>query len=91
MSVSFAECGTRPPVPTPVRRRLTEPVAAALITARGKVRLTVSGADETVTVSVVADCPPDAVPVRDTDGVRTSTVQDGDRLWIKATWRGEPS
>lgn len=88
ISVSFVEFGVRPAIPTQVRRRLTAPASAALVTAREKVRLTVAGADGAVTVSVVADCPPNAVQVHNSDGVRTSTVVDGDRLWIKATWRG---
>ena len=88
VSVSFAEYGTRPRVPMRARRMLTEPAVAVLATARGKVRLTVVGADETVTVSVVSDRTPYAVPAPDRDGVRTAVVEDGDRLWIQTTWRG---
>ncbi|OLF12063.1 hypothetical protein BLA60_08545 [Actinophytocola xinjiangensis] len=88
VSVSFAEAGVRPVIPREVRRVLTEPAIAALATARGRVRLTVAGADGTVTVSVIADCPPQAVPVPNTDQIATSTMLDGDRLWIQATWQG---
>lgn len=90
VSVSFAEVGTRPEVPLAVRRALTEPAVAVLATARGKVRLTVAGDVETLTVSVVADRPPFAMPEPNQDGVRTASVIDGDRLWIQTTWRGEP-
>ncbi|GAB3463063.1 ATP-binding protein [Actinophytocola sediminis] len=88
VSVSFAECGIRPGIPLAVRRVLTEPAIAALATAKGRVRLTVAGSDGTVTVSVIADCPPQAVPVPNTDQIRTSTMLDGDRLWVQATWQG---
>lgn len=90
VSVSFAEVGTRPDVPLTVRRALTEPAVAVLATARGKVRLTVAGDVETLTVSVVAERPPFDMPEPNHDGVRTASVVDGDRLWIQTTWRGEP-
>ena len=89
VSVSFAEYGNRPAVPMRARRTLTEPAVAVLATARGKVRLTMAGTDETVTVSVVADRTPYTVPTPDRDGVWTAIVEDGDRLWIQTTWRGE--
>lgn len=89
VSVSFAEYGNRPAVPLLARRTLTEPAVAVLATARGKVRLTMAGTDETVTVSVVAARTPYTVPRPDRDGVRTAVVEDGDRLWIQTTWRGE--
>jgi hypothetical protein len=88
VSVSFAEYGPRPAFTPSVRRALTEPAVAALATARGKVRLTVAGTKDTVTVSVVADCPPHAVPTRYGDAVVTSTVTEGKWLWVQATWRG---
>jgi hypothetical protein len=88
VSVRFSERGDRPPVPTAVRRLLTEPAVAMLATARGDVRLTLVGAGETVTVSVVADAVPSDVPTVDNEEITTSMVQTGDRLWVQATWRG---
>lgn len=87
VTVSFAEYGARPELPAPVRRRLTEPVIAALASARGRVRLTIAGTGEAVTVSVVARCAPLA-PMPDGDGVSRSMMLDGDRLWVQAAWRG---
>ncbi|PRY28053.1 signal transduction histidine kinase [Pseudosporangium ferrugineum] len=87
--VSFAEYGTRPELPPRALRRLTEPAVEALATARGKVRLTIAGTGDAVTVSVIARCaPPPEVP--DGDGVRRSTVLDGDRWWIQSVWREAP-
>ncbi|WP_157239403.1 sensor histidine kinase [Catenuloplanes japonicus] len=88
VAVSFTEFGTFPALTPPVRRRLIEPAIAALATAQGRARLSVTGTRETVTVSVVAAClqPP---PAPDRDGVRRSTVADGDRFWIQATWQGD--
>ncbi|MDR7276912.1 sensor histidine kinase [Catenuloplanes atrovinosus] len=88
VTVTFAEQGARPELPPRVRRRLVEPAIAALATARGRARLTVSGTRETVTVSVVAACEPPP-PAPDGDGVRRSVLADGDRLWIQAAWQGE--
>ncbi|ONI81045.1 hypothetical protein ALI144C_21030 [Actinosynnema sp. ALI-1.44] len=88
VSVRFSERGERPPVPVVMRRLLTEPAVAVLATARGNVRLTVVGAGEEVTVSVVADSLPYDVPVVDNDEITTSTVTTGDRMWVQATWRG---
>ncbi|MEO3743645.1 ATP-binding protein [Plantactinospora sp. B5E13] len=85
--VTFAEFGDRPALPTQVRRRLTEASVWALATARGKVRLTVVGADREVTVSVVAANAPEAVPFPDSDGVHTSTTVEGERLWIRSSWQ----
>nr|CTQ95779.1 NanT5 [Kibdelosporangium sp. MJ126-NF4] len=88
VSVRFSERGERPPVPVLMRRLLTEPAVAVLATARGNVRLTVVGAGEQVTVSVVADSAPYDLPVVDNDEITTSTVTTGDRMWVQATWRG---
>lgn len=87
VAVTFAERGERPPMPKEARRLLTEPAVAVLATAKSTARLTVVGLDGSVTVSVVADAPPDAVPDVDRDGVTTSTVVTGDRIWVEATWR----
>ncbi len=67
---------------------LVVPAVAVLATARGNVRLTVVGAGEQVTVSVVADSVPYDVPVVDNDEITTSTVTTGNRMWVQATWRG---
>lgn len=85
VAVTFADYGARPELPPLVRRRLTEPAIAALATARGRARLTISGTGEAVTVSVVAACPPPQLPP-DADGVSRSVVPDGDRVWILAEW-----
>jgi len=52
-------------------------------------RLTLAGAPGSVTVSVVAECPPPVARASVGDGVDVSTMRQGDRLWIKATWREE--
>lgn len=83
--VAFAERGTRPKLPAHVRRRLTEPTIAVLAGARGKARVTVTGTEQNVTVSVLAACAPVA-SIPDGDGVSISTVRNGDRWWIQATW-----
>lgn len=86
IAVSFAEYGVRPELPPEARRRLTEPAVAALATARGKVRLTIAGTGDAVTVSVVADCAAPA-EVPDGDGVRCSALRDGDRWWVQAVFK----
>jgi hypothetical protein len=88
VSVRFSERGDRPPVPTAVRRMLTESAVAMLATARGDVRLTVVGADDKVTVSIVAKAARDDVPIVQNEEITTSTVLNGDRLWVEATWKG---
>jgi signal transduction histidine kinase len=84
--VSFADYGNRPELPPAARRRLTEPAIAALATARGKVRLTIAGTGDAVTVSVIAACSTPS-ELGDRDGVRRSAVLDGGRWWIQAVWR----
>jgi signal transduction histidine kinase len=85
--VSFAERGTYPTLPAQVRRRLTEPTIAALATARGKARVTVTGTEQAVTVSVLAECEPFTSDTADAGGVAVSTMQNGAKWWIQATWR----
>jgi hypothetical protein len=87
IAVQFAERGIKPEVPDTVRRALTEPAVAALATAVSTARLTVIGSPEAVTVSVVADAPADLVAPVSSPEVDMSTRVDGDRVWIKATWR----
>jgi signal transduction histidine kinase len=87
IAVQFAERGVKPDVPDAVRRALTGPALAALATAASTARLTVIGSPEAVTVSVVADAPVEFVAPFSSPEVDMSTRVDGDRVWIKATWR----
>ncbi|RSM81972.1 hypothetical protein DMH04_26890 [Kibdelosporangium aridum] len=88
--VHLSERGERPPVPAGARRRLTEAAVAVLATATGAVRLTMVGTDNAVVLSVVAEAPQHEVPVVDGDGVTTSVMRSGDRLWVEAAWQGMP-
>jgi hypothetical protein len=85
--VSFAERGTYPTLPAQIRRRLTEPTIAALATARGKARVTVTGTEQAITVSVLTECAPFTLDMADGGGVTVSTMQNGAKWWIQATWR----
>lgn len=87
VAVTFAERGERPPMPKEARRLLTDPAVAVLATAKSTARLTVVGLAGSVTVSVVADAPPDAVPDVEAEGVTSETVVTGDRIWVETTWR----
>ncbi len=88
VKVQFAERGERPAVPTAVRRALTGPAITALATAAARARVTVVGSGGEVTVSVVADAELPQLPAVAERDVTTSVLVDGDRVWVKATWRG---
>ncbi|MGB3438080.1 MAG: ATP-binding protein [Actinophytocola sp.] len=87
ITVHFAERGERPQVPKSVRRALTDPAVAALATAASTARVTVIGAADEVTVSVVADSPPELVPTAMDPAIVVSTSDNGGKLWVKTTWR----
>ncbi|MFC4858692.1 sensor histidine kinase [Actinophytocola glycyrrhizae] len=87
VTVQFAERGERPQVPKAVRRALTDPAVAALATAASTARVTVIGAADEVTVSVVADAPAELVPTTADPAIKVSTTDNGGKLWIKTTWR----
>lgn len=87
ITVQFTERGERPQVPKAVRRALTDPAVAALATAASTARVTVLGAADEVTVSVVADAPMELVPVSKDPAIKMSTVDNGGKLWVKTTWR----
>ncbi|MBE1469387.1 hypothetical protein [Kibdelosporangium phytohabitans] len=84
--VSFAERRTRPALPTHIRRRLTEPTITALASARGKAWVAVTGTDQAVTVSVLAECAP-CTSTSDMGGVAIPAMRNGERWWIQATWQ----
>ena len=87
ITVQFAERGERPQMPKDVRRALTDPAVAALATAASTARVTVVGAHDEVTVSVVADAPAELVPTTKDPAIKVSTADNGGKLWIKTTWR----
>ncbi|GAB3875787.1 hypothetical protein GCM10029964_020920 [Kibdelosporangium lantanae] len=85
ITVHLDTWGERPVPPVAARRALTEPVVRALAGTASAARVTVLGATGEVTVSVVTDSP---VTVADTDpSVRVTTMTEGDRVWVEATWR----
>lgn len=57
--VTVERCGTIPALGVDVRRALTDPVLPVLMSAHRTARVTVSGHDEAVSVSVIADLDPD--------------------------------
>ncbi|HTI25195.1 MAG TPA: hypothetical protein VL652_29665 [Kutzneria sp.] len=84
--VDLATQGSWPGLPREVRRGLTEAPVRVLSTARNWARVTVLGTDSGVSVSVVADGgAAGAFPLAD-GAVTITTVEDEDRLWVKATW-----
>ncbi|MCE7011404.1 hypothetical protein LWC34_52635 [Kibdelosporangium philippinense] len=89
VSVRFAERGLCPRVPVEARCVLIAP-AVAMLAAASVARVSVVGAPESVTVSVVSDSPPESVPAVSCVGVSMSTVRCGQRIWVETTWmRGE--
>jgi hypothetical protein len=85
ITVHLDTWGERPVPPVAVRRALTEPVVRALAGTASTARVTLLGAADEVTVSIVSDSP---VTVADTDpSVAVTTTTEGDRVWVEATWR----
>jgi hypothetical protein len=73
--------------PPEVRRSLVEAVSGVLLVTARTARVTVGGTGSDVTVSVVTDG--DVGGAGDDGpggGVRRSTVVDGGRTWVEATW-----
>ena len=84
--VDLATQGSWPGLPLDVRRGLTEAPVRVLSTARRFARVTVLGTDSGVSVSVVADGDAAGIPTEADGAVVITTVEDEDRLWVKATW-----
>jgi hypothetical protein len=85
--VDLATQGSWPGLPREVRRGLTEAPVRVLSTARNWARVTVLGTDSGVSVSVVADGgAAGTFPLADS-AVTITTVEDEDRLWVRATWQ----
>jgi hypothetical protein len=85
--VDLSTQGSWPGLPLDVRRGLTEAPVRVLSTARNFARVTVLGTDSGVSVSVVADGDAAGIPAEADGAVLITTVEDEDRLWVKATWQ----
>ncbi|MGW5673008.1 hypothetical protein, partial [Micromonospora sp. NPDC003776] len=90
--IELVAIGTPPELPVEVRRRLADPLTAALADARGRARLTVvAGPDEVVISLVTPDHDgPDTSgpPLVDSDGpVEHVHERDGEIRWTQTRWR----
>jgi hypothetical protein len=79
--------GHWPSPPVEVRRDLTDAALTVLATAGSWARVTVTGDDDLVSVSVVADCGELTLPEPVTPGVRVETVGSGATTWMEARWQ----
>ncbi|SCF40957.1 hypothetical protein GA0070216_11479 [Micromonospora matsumotoense] len=94
LPIELIAIGTPPPLPVEVRRRLADPLAAALADATGWARLTVVAGPDEVVISLVApdvDGPgstdPPATPVGNDDQVEHVLERDGEIRWTQTRWR----
>ncbi|MEU1751597.1 hypothetical protein ABZ436_02900 [Micromonospora matsumotoense] len=94
LPIELIAIGTPPPLPVEVRRRLADPLAAALADATGWARLTVVAGPDEVVISLVApdvDGPgsidPPPAPVGDHDQVEHILERDGEIRWTQTRWR----
>ena len=87
VTVYLGTCGARPDPPRSVRRAMTEPVLALLASAESEARVTVLGSPTTVTVSVVTDGRPPAIPAP--EAITVTRLAQGGRHWVEVAWRAE--
>ncbi|MGS2616928.1 hypothetical protein ACVCAH_20755 [Micromonospora sp. LZ34] len=93
LPIDLVTIGTPPPLPVEVRRRLADPLTAALTGARDWARLTVVSGPDEVVVSLVApdrDGPDGSRPPPDHDGddrVEQLYEHDGEIRWTQTRWR----
>jgi hypothetical protein len=85
ITVHLDTWGERPVPPVEVRRALTEPVVRTLASAMSSARVTLIGAEDKVTVSVVADS--SGTVALDDSSVSVTSMSEGDLVWVEATWR----
>jgi hypothetical protein len=82
--------GSWPELPREVRRALTDGpmrVLSTLGATASPARVAIVGAFDTVSVSVVGDGELTGPAEEETHGVRTTSISDGGRVWVEATWR----
>ncbi|MFI6029812.1 histidine kinase [Amycolatopsis magusensis] len=93
LTVALAVSGEPTPVPTAVRRELTSPLMTALVGARSQARVSVLRGGDEVRVAVITDGEP-GEPGESPHGsprVRVECHTLGERLWMEAKWRSEPT
>lgn len=89
VDVQLAVRGAPTGLTRPVRRALTEPVLAALLTAQRGARVTVVRAGGAVRVGVVTDAPDTRIPWPTVRGLRMRTVRGDGRLWTEISCPAE--
>lgn len=87
--VEVVSQGSWPVLPREVRRALTDGPMQVLSTVQDKARVALVGAQETVSVSVLADRAATIAEPPETHGVRTTSLTSGTRVWVEATWRAQ--
>ncbi|MGK5675487.1 hypothetical protein ACSNOB_21910 [Micromonospora sp. URMC 106] len=91
LPIDLVAIGNPPPLPVEVRRRLADPLTAALADARGWARLTVLCGPDEVAVSLVTpdrDGPDTGGPPADDGGpVEHLYERDGEIRWTQTRWR----
>ncbi|MEV0004068.1 hypothetical protein AB0H28_17515 [Micromonospora sp. NPDC050980] len=91
LPIELVAVGTPPELPVDVRRRLADPLTAALAGARGSARLTVVAGPDEVVVSLVTpdhDGPDDSAAPPAGDGpVEHLHERDGEIRWTQTRWR----
>jgi hypothetical protein len=90
LNVVLAVSGEPVPVPTAIRRELTTPLMTALAAARSQARVSVLRAGDEIRVAVITDGEPDAAQAG-SPNVQVECHALGQRSWMEAKWRSEPS
>ncbi|MFY1588938.1 hypothetical protein ACN267_31105 [Micromonospora sp. WMMD734] len=94
LPIELIAIGTPPPLPVEIRRRLADPLAAALADATGWARLTVVAGPDEVAVSLVTPdgqgpgaADPPTSRAGDDDQVEHVHEGDGEIRWTQTRWR----
>ncbi|WP_173139787.1 hypothetical protein [Kibdelosporangium persicum] len=90
VAVDLISQGNWRDLPREIRRALTDgpmQVLSTLSRNSRTARVTLIGTRDTVSVSVLADSDAPVPRLAETAGVRTTSIFDGERVWVEATWR----
>ena len=86
VAVVIEPAGAVPPVPSPVRRMITDVAITILTAARTQTRITLAAVPGGIAVSFMADTGAAVRLPAAGQGVAIEEQQDGDRLWAEARW-----